>query len=263
MAVCFTPDSAMLVASSRTNGFFRWPLRWKEGDELEIGPRQEFFVSLERGYLLTDISADGRRLAVTHVEKDFASLLPISEGLPPLDLRGQPNAFQVALSADGRWAAGGARLKGGVRVWNAQTGEPVLDLEKGEDAIVAFSPDSHWLLTGTALGYRLWKSGTWENGAFIKPESGPRLANFIAAFSPASDLLAVQQSDERIALYDLRDATPLATLEAPRPLALSQLCFTGDGTRLAALGANQAILLWDLPELHRELQTRGVDWSQP
>lgn len=263
MAVRFAPDNSALIVSSRTEGFYRWSLRRGEADRLEIGAREHLFASMPVGYLLTDISADGRRLAITHVQNGYACLLPLTEDQPKLDLRGQPNTFQLCLSSDGHWAAGGARLKGGVRVWDARTGNTVIDLEPDEDAIVAFSPDNQWLLTGTALGYRFWKTGTWEKGAVIKPETGARLSNFAAAFSPKNDLVAVQQSADRIALYDARGSTFLGTLEAPRPLVLSELNFTGDGARLAALGANQVIQLWDLPALHRELEARGLDWTRP
>lgn len=125
---------------------------------------------------------------------------------------------------------------------------------------MAFSGDSKWLLTSTARGYQFWRTGSWEKGPRIEPDTGGLLSSFAAAFSPTHDLLAVQQNNDRIALHDVSNARLLAVLEAPQRCMIELLRFTGDGTKLAALGANQAIQLWDLPGIRRELQERDLDW---
>jgi WD40 repeat protein len=138
----------------------------------------------------------------------------------------------------------------------------VCNFEQGEGAIVAFSPDNRWLLTGTGSGYQLWHVGTWEKGPRLAPEGGARLTGSAAAFNPQGDLLAVQLNDDRIALVSTHDASVLAILEPPRPLRLEFLQFTGDGAQLAALGADQVIQLWNITTLRRELRARGLDWQR-
>jgi WD40 repeat protein len=177
-----------------------------------------------------------------------------------IDLHDLANAFEVALSPDGKWAAAGAKSENGVRVWDLRTGRAACNLEPGEAAIVAFSPDNRWLLTGTGGGYQFWRVGSWDKGPRIGPENGARLGNYAAAFSSRGDMLALQQTDDRIALVDARNATLLATLETPRPLRLAYLCITGDGEQIAALGADQVIQLWDIRALRSELRARGLDW---
>ncbi len=261
VSICFAPDNSALLASYRGSGLHRWPLHRVDGN-LELGAPEPVETPSDTQCLLTDISRDGRQLALSYLDKDFVSLVPAHpDGLPRLDLAGHPNAFYVVISPDGRWVASGTRTNGGVRVWNAASGEVACDLEANVEARPAFSSDSKWLLTGSAGGYQFWKSGTWEKGPRIEPENGGSLTSFSSAFSPKGNLLAVQQNGDRIALHDVRNATRLATLEAPHPSMTEFLQFTGDGLHLAALGANQVVQLWDIPALRRELRRRELDWN--
>lgn len=262
ISVCFAPDGRTLFASSRTLGLSRWSLVENSDHTFSVGKREWLDLPGGADGFVTDTSADGQRLVVSYFDQDFVSLLSVNGAVPArVDLRGHPHAFQVALSPDGRWAASGARMKGGVHVWNFSSGEAACDLEQGEDAFVAFSPDSQWLLTATSLGYQLWRTGTWEKGPRIEPETQAPLQSFAVAISPGGDYLAVQQNGDRIALYDAQTVTLLANLETPRPARLEHLRFTGDGRKLAALGAGQIVQLWDIPAIRRELRARGLDWD--
>ena len=260
ISICFAPDNTALLASYRESGLYRWHLHRVDG-KLRLSARETLDTVIEAQGSLTDISADGRQLALSYLKKDFVSLVPAHpDGPPRVDLGGHPDVWYVVISPDGQWVAGGTRSNGGVRVWKVATGEPVAHLESNTEARPAFSSDSKWLLTSSARGYQFWRVDTWEKGARIGVENSGTLSSFSAAFSPKGDMLAVQQSDDRISLHDARDATLLATLEAPRPNMTELLRFTGNGAKLAALGANQVIQLWDIPALRRELRARGLDW---
>ena len=261
ISICFAPDNTALLASYRESGLYRWPLQRVDG-KLQLSARETLETVIDAQGSLTDISADGRQLALSYLKKDFVSLVPAHpDGPPRVDLPGHANVWYAVISPDAQWVASGTRTNGGVRVWNVATGEPVCDLEADTEARPVFSADSKSLLTSSARGYQFWRVGTWEKGAGIEAENRGTLSSFSATFSPNGDLLAVQQSADRIALHDARNATLLATLEAPRPNMTELLRFTGDGTKLAALGANQVIQLWDMPALRRELRARGLDWD--
>jgi WD40 repeat protein len=261
VGVRFSPDNRFLYSSSRKAGLHRWAFRREADGALTIGRKEALALPSDRECFLTDISVDGRRLAVSNADRDFVSILSLDGSEPRrMDLHDFPNAYEIVFSPNGKWVAAGARLKNGVRVWDAETGEPLCDLEQGEAATVVFSPDNRRLLTATAAGYKLWETGSWKMRQHILPESGGRLANYDAAFSSRGDLLAIQQTDDRITLVDPHDARPLATLDPPFPLRLHDLRFTGDGEQLAALGADQVIQLWNITALRRELQARGLDW---
>ena len=261
VSIGFGADDAALLASYRNSGLHRWPLRWS-GGKLEVQEREVLQLPADPQCLLTDVSADGERLAVSYLDKDFVSLVPTRAGEPArIDLHGHANAFYVVISPDGRWAASGTRTNGGVRVWKVATGQPACDLEANTEARPAFSADSRSVLTASGRGYQFWHVGTWEKGPRIESDDGGTLSSFGATFSPKGDLLAVQQSGDRVALHDARDATLLAILDAPKPIMGELLRFTGDGTKLAVLGANQVIQLWDIPTLRHELRARDLDWA--
>ena len=165
ISICFAADDGALLASYRDSGLHRWPLQRADG-KLEIGERESLSPPADAQCLMTDISADGRRLAVSYLGKDYISLLPVEmHGPPRQDFSGHPNAFQVVLSPDGRWVASGTRTTGGVRVWNTATGEPAIDLEPKTEARPIFSSDSKWLLTSSTRGYQFWTGGLMGKGA--------------------------------------------------------------------------------------------------
>jgi WD40 repeat protein len=233
-----------------------------DNGSVQAGPREVINIAADPQFMVNDITPDGRWFAVSYRDKNYISLVSTDpRQLSRVDLRGVPNGSQVALSPDGAWAACAIQATGGAQVWDLRTAQPACDLDKGENTFVTFSHDSQWLLTATPRGYQFWRAGSWQKGPVIAPENGGRLQGYAAVFSPTGNILAVQQTADRIALFDARDATPLATLEPPRPLLLDQLRFTGDGTKLAAVGANQVIHLWDLLAIRRELRARDLDWE--
>jgi WD40 repeat protein len=261
MGVRFAPDNTTLYCSSRRDGLHRWILHHGENGLFALGRKEALALPVDPECFLTDVSADGERLAVSYVSGNYVSVLSV-RGIEPrqIDLPGALNAFEVALSPDGKWAAAGARSENGAYAWDLGTRRAVCNFEQGEGAIVVFSPDNRWLLTGTGTGYQFWHVGSWEKGPRLAPEGDARLTGYAAAFNPQGDILAVQLNDDRIALVNAHDASVLAMLEPPRPLRLEFLQFTGDGTQLAALGADQVIQLWNITTLRRELRTRGLDW---
>jgi eukaryotic-like serine/threonine-protein kinase len=53
-------------------------------------------------------------------------------------------------------------------------------------------------------------------------------------------------------------------LDAPEQTRLGPCCFTPDGTQLIALGMDsQALHVWDLRLIRRQLAEMGLDWDAP
>jgi hypothetical protein len=56
----------------------------------------------------------------------------------------------------------------------------------------------------------------------------------------------------------------VARLEAPEQNRLIPACFTPDGTRLIAFGAEtRALHVWDLRRIRKGLVELGLDWDAP
>jgi Tfp pilus assembly protein PilF len=83
------------------------------------------------------------------------------------------------------------------------------------------------------------------------------------AFSKDGRMLAIAHSGQNVRLIDPDSAKEIATLSAPDPQIIMDLCFNEDGSLLAAATGHQQIQLWDLREIRRQLATMGLDWDLP
>jgi WD40 repeat protein len=143
----------------------------------------------------------------------------------------------------------------GAKVWDAATGRLVKEFRQSYSCVVGFSPDGKWLTTTNGREGRLWKVGTWEEGLRVEE---PHFA-----FSPDGRLLAVA-GDGPIRLLDSTTGREYVRLEAPETTRFLPQCFTPDGSQLIALGyESQALHVWDLRLIRRQLAELGLDWDAP
>jgi WD40 repeat protein len=79
-----------------------------------------------------------------------------------------------------------------------------------------------------------------------------------AAFSPDSRLLAVVVNKFTVQLIDLKDFKSVGTLRAPGTTQRRGLAFSADGSRLAAVGPEARVGIWDLRELEHRMKQFGL-----
>jgi WD40 repeat protein/serine/threonine protein kinase/tetratricopeptide (TPR) repeat protein len=252
----FHPDGKSLITSGGA-GLHRWPIRpglREAAAELQVGPPERLGAERPAGW--ASLSGNQRTLVVSR--GGDAQLLDLTNPAQSLVLRGQPGIEKVAVSPDGRWAAAGCWHGAGARVWDCQTGRSVKDLLPQIGVVaVAFSPDGRWLVTACGQGVTFWEVGTWEAGLQI-PCRGECLA-----FSPDGRLLAVCDSPYVVKLFAPTDGRQLAALEAPNLHPIAHLCFSPDGSQLAAACTTHVVQVWDLRRLRRQLAAMGLDWESP
>jgi WD40 repeat protein len=238
----------------------RWPIQFEAaGPQCGLRTGTPHYI-LAPGSWQMGLSADGGTLGVVERSKGQALLLDLEGKTQPVVLPDHPGIYRIALSPDGRWAATGTRQGRGTRIWDTSSGKCLCELP-GEDMLdkvqIAFTGNGQWLVTGTSRGYRFWEVGSWQPGPTIPADQqvDPRLA-----LTRDDKVLALTPSPNRIRLVDVGTFRELATLQAPDTRNIDWLCFSRDGSLLAAACDNQVIQVWDLGHLRQELAARGLDW---
>jgi WD40 repeat protein len=180
-----------------------------------------------------------------------------------LTFRGHDDGvFSVAFSPDGKRLASashGNRRAEGVKIWDGQTGQEVIQLAGAYQAYcVAFSPDGKRLATAHAqqfskYGLKLWDTTTgrflWEvvdTKALLDPNRSFRVPSI--AFSPDGQWLASAKGEDdkssEIKVWDVRTGKEARCLQVQTPWVTS-IAFSPDGKHLAGASHDRTVRLWD------------------
>jgi WD40 repeat protein len=190
-------------------GVLRWPIQTDPADrnKRRVGPPQRMH-STTKDWLGS--SPDINLIAIPNDNR--GALLWQRAANRTLSLAPQDDVRHCAVSPNGRWVATGShwyRDGAGAKVWDAQSGQHVVDLPIARYCRVGFSPDSRWLLTGGG-GARIWRTGTWQEG----PALGDRSGGF-GVFTPDSELLALEDVPSVVRLVQTATGKEVARLTAP------------------------------------------------
>ena len=175
----------------------------------------------------------------------------------PIPLTPHADVRYTAVSPDGQWAATGSHFHTKVKIWAARTGKLVTELPEETMAMVRFSPDGRWLATFAARGLSLWEVGSW------KP--GKQISGACFAFSPDSQLVAVETGHGAVRLVSPDSGQEYARLEDPNRERPRRICFSPDGAQLVlpSMDSPSTIRVWDLRSIREQLVTMGLDWDLP
>ena len=83
------------------------------------------------------------------------------------------------------------------------------------------------------------------------------------ALSADGSIVAIAIGASEAALLDAHTGELLLQFRPLETGLLSDLAFSPDGRRLAALTQNHFVHLWDLALLRARLRTQGLDWEPP
>ena len=204
----------------------------------------------------------GERLAVVNRFAQVVVMPPPGCPGPGVALNA-PQVSYAAVSPDGRYVATGTWRGTGVKVWEAETGQPVRDLPAAGSAGVGFTPDGSRLLIMSEGVYSSHRVGSWEREwERHEPDTG-FTRGLRAAFHPAGRIMAHVTDRVNLRLVDLETGEELAVLPVPESQNLSGYQFSPDGRYLAAVTVRGAVQLWDLRLLRASLREVGLDWDPP
>ncbi len=164
----------------------------------------------------------------------------------------------AAASPDTNWIATTYWKGGGTFIWDTRTRQRVHNFG-AEGGFVTFSPDSRYLLVGSAHRYALWEVGTWRQTWDVPRRSAGELVG-PGAFSPDGKMIALCPEVNLLQLVETDTGRKIASLDAPVPKNIGPLAFSPDGGTLAASTFGSEIQLWDLRAIHLELARLNLDW---
>jgi WD40 repeat protein/Tfp pilus assembly protein PilF len=267
----FHPSGTSLFALSRRDELFRWPIQLDQArSRLQVGrpqgldlPGSHKDATLWRHKQGLSVAMLDRAKSVAMLDRanQFASLINVENPDEKLVLGPHRNIDCIALSPDGQWVVTGASTDSSIKVWDAIQGRLVKELQCDFVSwALAFSADSHWLLTRKEFDVRLWQAATWEPGLAFRSKQWHHIEGL--AVMPDFSLMAISSyPDARyIKLIQPNTGDEIATLEAPDPKPYTTLRFSPDGSQLAAATADHVIHLWDLRAIRRQLAAIGLDW---
>jgi WD40 repeat protein len=254
--IAYSPDGSRLAASA-------WDvvIVW----DAATG-RQTLSVPGAGGHGPVAFSPDGKRLAAIKDHR-AVKLWDVRTGQETLTLLGQANPFSLAFSPDGKRLATDSQ-DGSVKLWDTTTGEEILTLRTGVSQVnsLAFSPDGTRLAT-TSLGgpVKVWDVTTGQEAFAFRGHADWRTPTppvTGVAFSPGGRLASAAQALGRglVKVWDPATGKVALTLDGCGAVA-----FSGDGKRLAAVGAvpgwpfeRQTVKVWDTATA-KEL--REIPWA--
>jgi WD40 repeat protein len=130
-------------------------------------------------------------------------------------------------------------------------------------ACISLSPDGRLLFVGTPDEYRGIDTQRWQN-RFVMPRKRAVGASGHSVFSANGRLVAVRSSFSTLQLIDPDQGTPIAELQTPHEGRIGYFCFNHRGDRLAVrYVTTNAIEIWDLRAIRRQLQALDLDWDLP
>ena len=271
--IAFSPDGETIVSASDDGTIRLW----------NVNTRQHLKTLMAHADSVNSVvfSSDGETIASSSNDRTIR-LWNANTGEHIKTLTGHiENVNTVAFSPDGKTIASGSGkllyLGEGedsgtcvgqeIRLWNANTGEPIKTL-KGHTSVVnsvVFSPDGNTIASGSGhwMGYegkasageevRLWNAHTGEP---IKTLTGHKDVVSSVAFSPDGNLivsgdwydwdgyLSSGTWSGEIRVWDAHTGEHLKTLTGHTG-GVSSVVFSPDGKTLASGRTDGTILLWD------------------
>jgi WD40 repeat protein len=173
----------------------------------------------------------------------------------------------AAFSPDGRAVAIG-NMGGGVKLWNAVTGELQADLGRhgaGDGVFpikhVVFSPDGRMLASDCQVDGTLKVWDVAGRRQCVSMRVGDTLCAFV--FAPDGRTLAVGFVKGIVKLIDAQSRQERGTLQGGEDENMGCLAFSPDGATLAAAGSDRVIRLWDIATAHQRHALVGhIDWVE-
>lgn len=205
-----------------------------------------------------DLSPDGKRRAAVNSGGELQVIDLESQKLVAARHAHFDHGRSAAFSPDGKWLATAAER---IILWDAKTLERISPLEY-ESIVwsVAFSPDSHWLVSTHGDGAILvWDVTQRERVANLREHSAGVRG---VAFSPDGKSVASASEDQSVIVWDTATGQKQAVLVGHKSRVTS-VAFDPTGQWLASADQDGTIIRWNLQQRVAELIIKAPHKETP
>ena len=163
-----------------------------------------------------------------------------------LQLKGHTDTIACStFSPDGKHIASGAEDRT-IRIWDAQTGSPVLEPLKMHTKTIlciAYSPDGSQIASGDqAFIIMLWDATSGQ--VVARPFKGHTGPVFSVSFSPDGRQIASGAHDQTIRIWDIQ--TGASVVLNGHTDQVHSVIFTADGKRIISGSLDMTVRIWDI-----------------
>ena len=152
-----------------------------------------------------------------------------------------PGQISVCFSPNSKHFVTGAEGKTAT-VWDVKTGKPLRTIQhSGQVADVAYSPDGKWVASTNGKKVRIWEAGSGDEKWTL--EGHTRGVHHLC-FSPNGNRLATASEDQTLKVWDMSTGRELLTIRGHLD-RLSDVCFSPDGEIIAGSSSDTTVRLWD------------------